>query len=791
MEQRLLLPKAHKLIKALAWLVLVLTLTFFTHQLAAQDVCKPVGWATQNGGVTGGGNATPVVVSTHAALKDAITNKNVKVVHVKGVITFPNNGRITMQDQSGKTIFGLPGSKLVSVDMSSGGSGILYVKRVDNLIIQNMHFEGPGAYDNDGNDNLTVDDSRNVWVDHSEFHDGMDGNFDIKNKADFISVTWCTFSYEKPPRSGGSGGSSDHRYTNLIGSSDGATGDEGKLRITFQYCWWGEGCKERMPRIRYGKVDLVNNYYSSSVANQGIRAGFKADVRVEGNYFISGYSKPIDEFKKDYTAILSQNNTGTSNMTKGNVFTRPYSLAIANANDIVTPIKSCAGAKLTSVNGCSSCGGAVTPGNQPPLVSIISPTNNQQFKTAPATISINANASDADGSVSKVEFYNGSVKLGEDNSSPYSYTWSNVAAGNYSITAKATDNKGAVTTSSIIKITVETAVIVVEATLTKHGVGSATQSITAGEPIAMFYYSWTNASTVSVVGVPTGIQVDIDDVAKTVMFSGVPTQSGTFDFTLTTVGSFTNTSKSGTFSVTGDIKLDCEGIINGSAYLDNCGVCVGGKSVFKPCVGEVQGEAACTVDGVLLESTNSGFFGQGYVNTDNRLGAAVSWVINSSTAQNATLTFRYANGGAEARSGVVSINGKLLGEATFNTTEAWTTWKLFSINLDLVAGENELIIKALGAEGLANIDVVYFSEGVSEASCIITGANHNIENSINLYPNPTQNVVTWSKSAAWSLHSSLGETIGKGDGTQVDLSTQATGVYFLKIDSQVIKVIKQ
>ena len=328
--------------------------------LSAQDVCEPIGWTTQNGGVTGGGSASPVIVTNYNDLKSAVTDDNVAVVHIKGTITFPSGGRINVQDQSNKTIFGLPGSKLISTDLSSSGSGIFYVKRMENLILQNIYFEGPGAYDNDGNDNLTVDDSRNVWVDHCEFHDGMDGNFDIKNKADFISVTWCTFSYEKPPIPDGPGGSDDHRYTNLIGSSDGATADRGKLRVTFQYCWWGEGCKERMPRVRYGKVHLVNNYFSSSVANQGARAGFEADIRAEGNYFISGYKKPIDLYQGDYTAVYATNNKNASNINNGNGFTPPYSITIANPDDIVQPIQSCAGAKLPGFGQCSACGAGGT-----------------------------------------------------------------------------------------------------------------------------------------------------------------------------------------------------------------------------------------------------------------------------------------------------------------------------------------------------------------------------------------------------------------------------------------------
>ncbi|WP_074407874.1 Ig-like domain-containing protein [Aquimarina megaterium] len=97
------------------------------------------------------------------------------------------------------------------------------------------------------------------------------------------------------------------------------------------------------------------------------------------------------------------------------------------------------------------CSGG-TP-NTSPTVSITSPSDNSSFQEG-ASVTISANAADADGTVSKVEFYNGSTKLGEDTSSPYEYVWQNVSAGNYAITVKATDNQGASTTSSVINITV-------------------------------------------------------------------------------------------------------------------------------------------------------------------------------------------------------------------------------------------------------------------------------------------------------------------------------------------------
>lgn len=94
--------------------------------------------------------------------------------------------------------------------------------------------------------------------------------------------------------------------------------------------------------------------------------------------------------------------------------------------------------------------------NAAPSVSITSPTNGAVYAT-PATITINANATDADGTISSVQFFNGTTLLGSDNVAPYSYIWSGVATGSYSITAKATDNGGATTTSAAVTVSVSVA----------------------------------------------------------------------------------------------------------------------------------------------------------------------------------------------------------------------------------------------------------------------------------------------------------------------------------------------
>ncbi len=89
-----------------------------------------------------------------------------------------------------------------------------------------------------------------------------------------------------------------------------------------------------------------------------------------------------------------------------------------------------------------------------PTVSMTSPSGGAVF-AAPGAMTLTATASDADGTIQKVEFFHGGTNLiATVTSAPYTYAWSGVAAGSYSLTAKATDNQNAATTSSPVAVTV-------------------------------------------------------------------------------------------------------------------------------------------------------------------------------------------------------------------------------------------------------------------------------------------------------------------------------------------------
>jgi hypothetical protein len=176
----------------------------------------------------------------------------------------------------------------------------------------------------------------------------------------------------------------------------------------------------------------------SSPAN-GASFTAPASITINANASDNGSVAKVEFFNG--TTKLGEDTSSPYSYAWTNVAAGSYTIT-AKATDNLGATTTSSGVNLT----------VTSTSNPPPTVSITSPANGATF-TAPANVTINANASD-NGSVTKVEFFNGATKLGEDTSSPYSYAWTGVVAGSYSITAKATDNQGAVTTSSAVGITV-------------------------------------------------------------------------------------------------------------------------------------------------------------------------------------------------------------------------------------------------------------------------------------------------------------------------------------------------
>ncbi|QJR11141.1 Tol-Pal system protein TolB [Usitatibacter rugosus] len=98
---------------------------------------------------------------------------------------------------------------------------------------------------------------------------------------------------------------------------------------------------------------------------------------------------------------------------------------------------------------------SVVPPLQPPVVALTAPANGALYQ-ALSTVALAATASspNAGGSITKVEFFRGTDKLGESLAAPFTFSWTNVAAGTYTLTARATDNRGVATDSAPVSINV-------------------------------------------------------------------------------------------------------------------------------------------------------------------------------------------------------------------------------------------------------------------------------------------------------------------------------------------------
>jgi len=319
------------------------------------DPCKPIGWATRTtrtGGafnVTGGGDATPIVVKSFADLKTYAADGQARVIHVDGTLGAGWSGSSgdRLEIKSNKTIIGLrPGTQLKAA---------IHISSASNVILRNIVVRGPGSNEDQAWDNINIEGSaKNIWVDHCEFWDGQDGNADVVKGADTVTFTWNIFGYALPGH--------PHNLSNLIASSDSEPESDGKLDITYMFNWW-KAAMERQPRCRYGYIHVVNNLYTSDSAvgasKLGVTNGYMCNVRTENNHFIS-QAQPIDLGKQDgagsvQEAIgnLFESCTGNQNGS-GTAFTPlyEYKSVMVPASEVKTLVQKNAGATLASPPAC-------------------------------------------------------------------------------------------------------------------------------------------------------------------------------------------------------------------------------------------------------------------------------------------------------------------------------------------------------------------------------------------------------------------------------------------------------
>ena len=139
------------------------------------------------------------------------------------------------------------------------------------------------------------------------------------------------------------------------------------------------------------------------------------------------------------------------------------------------------------------------------------------------------------------------------------------------------------------------------------------------------------------------------------------------------------------------------------------------------CKTYIDGVNFIDIQGVK-EATNTGFVGEGYANVDNSTGSYVTYGVTSTKAGKYTLYLSFANGGGSARGFSVTAGDKtLLADGSMESTAAWTTWKVQSIEVELPQGYSELKFTSLSKDGMANIDYIGWTSSDLKAGKVDSG----------------------------------------------------------------------
>lgn len=164
---------------------------------------------------------------------------------------------------------------------SSGGIQLSHCR---HITIRGLRIQGPGAIDVSGNDLLGMDHSMYISIDSCVLMDGMDGNMDITSQSDSITISHCYFGYSEL--------SYDHMNSNLIGAADRVEADRGKLHVTYAYCTWGEGCRQRMPMVRFGTILLDHCRWECTTSHPVVDIRREATVIIDSPFFGPGVRTP-------------------------------------------------------------------------------------------------------------------------------------------------------------------------------------------------------------------------------------------------------------------------------------------------------------------------------------------------------------------------------------------------------------------------------------------------------------------------------------------------------------------
>ncbi|MEV3929705.1 MULTISPECIES: polysaccharide lyase family 1 protein [unclassified Streptomyces] len=360
------------------------------------------GYATQNGGTTGGAGGQTVRATTGTAIHTALCNRASDstpiIIEVEGTINHGNTAKVS--GDSCNTAAGVIELKQISnVTIVGVGSGAVFdqlgihIRESSNIIIQNVtvkNVKKSGSPTSNGGDAIGMEsDVRNVWVDHTTLEasggesEGYDGLFDMKDNTRYVTLSYSTL------RNSGRGG--------LVGSSETELSNG---FITYHHNLY-ENIDSRAPLLRGGIAHMYNNYYVN-LTKSGINSRAGAKAKVDNNYFkdskdvlgtfytdAAGYWQVSNNIFDNVTwsEHADDNNPAGPDPTSNTTVSIPYAFSLDDASCVPSVVGQTAGAGKglkVSDGSCSPTTPTPTPDPTDPTPDPTQPSGTNLSLTAGA-----------------------------------------------------------------------------------------------------------------------------------------------------------------------------------------------------------------------------------------------------------------------------------------------------------------------------------------------------------------------------------------------------------------------
>ncbi|WP_271711691.1 pectate lyase family protein [Marinigracilibium pacificum] len=263
-----------------------------------------IGYASLNGGTSGGQGGTSVTCGTGDCIIEAINNK--KYGSISQPLTIYINGRISPSNTSASKIEIKDVRDISIIGIGTNGlfDGIgIKIYKAGNIIIQNVTIRKVDTGDKDA---ISIEGpADHIWVDHCELYaeyqgvdkDYYDGLLDAKRDAEYITYSYNYFH--------------DSWKTMLVGSSSSDLHDR---KITIHHNYF-DNVSSRTPLYRGGQGHIFNNFYSG-INSTGINTRAGACLKVENNYFKDSHN-PIVWAYENVKGNVDQSGNKFDNVTWG------------------------------------------------------------------------------------------------------------------------------------------------------------------------------------------------------------------------------------------------------------------------------------------------------------------------------------------------------------------------------------------------------------------------------------------------------------------------------------------